>query len=120
MVNSVSVVEESIESRSNMSGTQVPPIGLRFGAELEVVTGSRSNAHTNWHHTANELSKELEKKGVRNHVNHNHDKDEEDYSEWSIIEETAVTSYPKTNRCKPLLCSTQHFNLIQLTCAKGV
>ena len=111
MVNRVSVVEDLIESRSNMSGTQVLPIGLRFGAELEVVTGSRSNAHTDWNHTANELSKELEKKGVRNHVNHSDDKVEEDYSEWSIIQETTVTSHPKINRCKPLLCSTQHYNL---------
>ena len=104
-----------------MSGTSVSPIGLRFGAELEVVTGSRSNAHTNddgWHLTAVELNEELRKKGIKNHVNHNHDKGAENYSEWSIIQETSVDSHQKSNICKSLLYSTQHYNLFIINFAQ--
>jgi hypothetical protein len=115
---SVSIAEALAGYRSKMSGTQVFPIGLRFGAELEVVTGSRSKAHTDWHHTASELSKELERNGVRNHVNHSRNKDEEDYSEWSVIQEATVTSHPKTNRCKPLSFSTQHYILYTTNLAR--
>ncbi|KAF7447220.1 hypothetical protein A1F99_086670 [Pyrenophora tritici-repentis] len=41
-----------------MASSHSAPIGLRFGAELEVLTGSRANEHMEWYLTANELSKE--------------------------------------------------------------
>lgn len=68
-----------------VSSFQPVPIGLRFGAELEVLTGSRANAHMEWYLTANELSQELTRAHVQNHVNVDHNKNVENYSEWSII-----------------------------------
>jgi hypothetical protein len=42
-----------------MAFSHSAPIGLRFGAELKVLTGSRANKHMEWYLTANKLSKEL-------------------------------------------------------------
>ena len=41
------------------------PVKLRFDIELEVVTGSRLNAHMEWHLCARELSSELIRLGVK-------------------------------------------------------
>jgi hypothetical protein len=60
-----------------MASSHSAPIGLRFGAELEVLTGSRANEHMEWYLTATELSKELGNAQVRNHVNFDHNKDAE-------------------------------------------
>ena len=72
---------------------------LRFGAELEVVTGSKANSHMEWHLTAQELSKELTNIGVKNHVNKDHNKDAEDYTEWSLIQEVTITNQMMQNKC---------------------
>lgn len=72
---------------------------LRFGAELEIVTGSKQNSHLEWYLTARELSKELTNIGIKNHVNENHDKGVEDYSEWSIIQEVTITNQMMQNKC---------------------
>ncbi|ORX92743.1 putative amidoligase enzyme-domain-containing protein [Clohesyomyces aquaticus] len=71
---------------------------LRFGAELEVVTGSKANEHMEWHLSARELSKELNDVGVKNHVNEDHSKDAEDYREWSIIQEVTITNQMMQNK----------------------
>ncbi|RYO17544.1 hypothetical protein AA0111_g11040 [Alternaria arborescens] len=71
-----------------MASSGSAPIGLRFGAELEVLTGSK----------ANELSKELSGAQVKNHVNSDHNKDAEDYSEWSIIQEVTITNQMMQNK----------------------
>lgn len=71
---------------------------LRFGAELEVVTGSKANSHMEWHLTAQELSKELTNIGVKNHVNKDHNKDAEDYTEWSLIQEVTITNQMMQNK----------------------
>ncbi|EMD85886.1 hypothetical protein COCC4DRAFT_155019 [Bipolaris maydis ATCC 48331] len=81
-----------------MASSHSAPIALRFGAELEVVTGSRANAHMEWYLTANELSKELRSVQVKNHVNTDHNKDAEDYSEWSIIQEVTITNQMMQNK----------------------
>jgi hypothetical protein len=68
-----------------MASSHSAPIGLRFGAELEILTGSRANEHMERYLTANKLSKELGSVQVKNHVNSDHNKDAENYSELSII-----------------------------------
>ena len=76
------------------------------------MTGSRADAHMEWYLTANELSEELGRAQVQNHVNSDHNKDVEDYSEWSIIQEVTITNQMMQNKCKhprcdihiPLLC----------------
>ena len=82
-----------------MASSGSAPIGLRFGAELEVLTGSK----------ANELSKELSGAQVKNHVNSDHNKDAEDYSEWSIIQEVTITNQMMQNKCKFLRFSDNRF-----------
>lgn len=52
-----------------------------------------------WHLTARELSKELTNIGVKNHVNEDHNKDAEDYSEWSLIQEVTITNQMMQNKC---------------------
>ncbi|CAN9355116.1 unnamed protein product [Alternaria alternata] len=81
-----------------MASSGSAPIGLRFGAELEVLTGSKANEHMEWYLTANELSKELSGAQVKNHVNSDHNKDAEDYSEWSIIQEVTITNQMMQNK----------------------
>ncbi|KAI1522055.1 Amidoligase-2 domain containing protein [Pyrenophora tritici-repentis] len=94
-----------------MASSHSAPIGLRFGAELEVLTGSRANEHMEWYLTANELrinhvnrlivaesGKELGSVQVKNHVNSDHNKDAEDYSEWSIIQEVTITNQMMQNK----------------------
>jgi hypothetical protein len=85
-----------------MASSHSAPIALRFGAELEVLTGSRANEHMEWYLTANELSKELGSVQVKNHVNSDHSKDGEDYSEWSIVQEVTITNQMMQNKCKSI------------------
>jgi hypothetical protein len=92
-----------------MASSGSAPIGLRFGAELEVLTGSKANEHMEWYLTANELSKELSGAQVKNHVNSDHNKDAEDYSEWSIIQEVTITNQMMQNKCKFLRFSDNRF-----------
>jgi hypothetical protein len=88
-----------------MSSSRPVPVALRFGAELEVLTGSRANSHMEWYLTANELSQELMSAQVKNHVTSDHNKDAEDYSEWSIIQEVTITNQMMQNKCKLRDCS---------------
>ncbi|KAF2749892.1 hypothetical protein M011DRAFT_456630 [Sporormia fimetaria CBS 119925] len=74
------------------------PIPLRFGAELEVVTGSKKNKHKDWLPLAKELSAELTQNGVNNHVNSKHDRSAENYSEWSIVDEKSIQNNPTGNQ----------------------
>lgn len=74
-----------------MASSHSAPLRLRFGAELEVLTGSKANEHMEWYLTANELSREVRSVQV-NHVNSDHNKDAEDYSEWSVIQEVTITN----------------------------
>jgi hypothetical protein len=96
-----------------MASSQTTPIGLRFGAELEVLTGSRANEYMEWYLTANELSKELGSVQVKNHVNSDHNKDAETYSEWSIIQEVTITNQMMQNKCKLCLSGNLVFLLAQ-------
>jgi hypothetical protein len=85
-----------------MSSSQSTPIGLRFGAELEVLTGSQSQHHMEWYLTAGEISRELGQWQVKNHVNSDHNKDAEDYTEWSIIQEVTIPNQMMANKCKSI------------------
>lgn len=75
-------------------------VNFRFGAELEIVTGSRATAHMEWHYSAQELSEELTKVGIKNHVNKDHNKAAEDYTEWSLIQEVTISNQMMLNKCK--------------------
>ncbi len=76
------------------------PIKLRFGAELEVVTGSRTKSHMEWYAVAAALSQELGAVGIKNHVNADHKSAGESYAEWSLIQEVTITNKMMQNRCK--------------------
>ena len=80
--------------------------GLQMGYWL--VTGAKfvtnqtnyiTDSHMEWHLTARELSKELTNIDVKNHVNEDHNKDAEDYSEWSLIQEATITNQMMQNKC---------------------
>ncbi|KAL1970240.1 hypothetical protein VTN77DRAFT_5400 [Rasamsonia byssochlamydoides] len=68
------------------------PVQIRFGVKLELVTGSKTTEHMDWHSTAQELSEQLAAAGLPNHVNKDHSKEAEVYDEWSIIQEGAWSS----------------------------
>jgi len=78
------------------------PIKLRFGAELEVVTGSRTESHMEWRIVAAVLGKELAAIGINNHVNQDHKDQGESYKEWSLIQEVTISNLMMQNRCKCL------------------
>jgi hypothetical protein len=73
---------------------------FRFGAEIEVLTGSKANEHMEWYLTANELSEELTSIQLKNHVNYDHNKAAEDYTEWSLQQEVTIPNQMMQNRCK--------------------
>jgi hypothetical protein len=75
------------------------PVTFRFGVELEILTGSRANHHMEWYLTADELSIELTKLGLKNHVNQDHNKAMEKYNDWSIIQEVTVINQMMKNLC---------------------
>jgi hypothetical protein len=75
------------------------PLKLRFGAELEVVTGSREKSHMEWYDVAGALSKELNASGLKNHVNMEHKDKGESYKEWSLIQEVTIENKMMQNRC---------------------
>lgn len=85
------------------------PIGLQFGVEVELLAGSRTKQHMDWHATAGELSQNLQRASIPNHVNKDHNKEVETFKEWSIIQEVTITNQMMQNRCElqPRICSTQ-------------
>jgi len=78
------------------------PVKLRFGAELEVITGSRAHSHMEWTAVAAVLSKELTALEVDNHVNQDYKDAGESYKEWSLIQEVTISNQMMQNRCKYL------------------
>ncbi|KAF4635696.1 hypothetical protein G7Y89_g2385 [Cudoniella acicularis] len=74
------------------------PVKLRFGAELEVVTGSRSQSQKDWQAVATLLSQELAAAGIKNHVNAEHKDKGESYQEWSLVQEVTIADQKKQNR----------------------
>ncbi|KAK3944364.1 putative amidoligase enzyme-domain-containing protein [Diplogelasinospora grovesii] len=70
---------------------------FQFGVEIELLLGSRKKAHANWKSLAKDLSKRLLKAGIANHVNEGNEKTQENYLEWSIVQEVTIPSQPAKN-----------------------
>ena len=73
---------------------------FRFGLELEVITGCKSQEDNEWFYCANALSKELGAEQIPNHVNKNQNKSIESYQEWSLIQESTITNNMMQNLCE--------------------
>lgn len=73
---------------------------LRFGAELELVVKSKSKNHASFDPLADEVSAHLTAAKVKNHVADLFAKDDEKYTDWSIIDEISITPQRKESRCE--------------------
>lgn len=73
---------------------------LQFGVEIELLLGSRKRAHSSWKGMAKDLSKRLAMAGISNHVNEGNDKSQEQYAQWSIVQEVTIPSQPAKGLCK--------------------
>jgi len=82
-------------------------VQLRFGVEIEVLTGSKASSHMEWALTARELGKELKDIGIPNHVIEDHRKDHDDFTEWSVQQEVTIPNQMMQNKCKYTICLGQ-------------
>lgn len=74
---------------------------FQFGVEIELLLGTRKKVHSSWNPLAKDLSKRLQKAGISNHVNEGNDKSQDNYREWSIVQEVTIPSQPAKNLCTP-------------------
>jgi hypothetical protein len=75
---------------------------LRFGTELELVVKSKSKSknHATFDALANEVSAHLTAAKVKNHVADLFAKDDEKYTDWSVVDEISITTQRKEYRCE--------------------
>lgn len=91
---------------------QAAPVQFNFGVEIETRTGSKTHQHKAWLPLATDVSQELLKKGIPNHlIKSMREKSEEKYQEWSLIQDTTVFDYGSAHRCVLTSQSPVHFNV---------
>lgn len=76
-------------------------VDIRFGVEIETRTGSKAHKHREWLLLASDVSQELARARVPNHVTKQvTDKKDENYQEWSLIKDTTIPNFPRNSSCK--------------------
>jgi len=77
---------------------------IRFGVEIETRKGSKAHNHQDWLLLASDVSQELARARIPNHINKQlTDKWDENYQEWSLIKDTTIPNFPRQSSCKRLI-----------------
>jgi hypothetical protein len=82
-----------------------------FGFELELSIKT-NRKHSTWHDMADQLSKRLRKRHIHIHVNDISHGSENNYSEWSIVQEITIPAHPSKNICKSLIAQVAKGNIL--------